>query len=156
MYFGFVYWILWMSLFITRNSRKNARKHENKKELVGRDTYSTLPRPPRKSKICSAKPGPMDRSAHTKTHKTQRNARKGGQGRRDGRVVCTHLERAWLFGSINKKRELAQVGKAHLRRHASLWLARLRKLTRIAFFLRRHALLRLIAYAGIACRLEKC
>jgi len=34
--------------------------------------------------------------------------------------------------------------------------ANLRELTRIAFFLRRHALLRLIAYAGIARRLEKC
>ncbi len=34
--------------------------------------------------------------------------------------------------------------------------ANLRELTRIAFFLRRRALLRLIAYAGIALRLEKC
>ncbi|HJJ29389.1 MAG TPA: hypothetical protein O0W87_00095, partial [Methanocorpusculum sp.] len=32
----------------------------------------------------------------------------------------------------------------------------LRELTRIAFFLRRRTLLRLIAYAGIARRLEKC
>jgi len=48
------------------------------------------------------------------------------------------------------------MGKAHLRRHASLWLARNRESTRIAFFLRRRALHRLIAYAGIARRLEKC
>jgi hypothetical protein len=34
--------------------------------------------------------------------------------------------------------------------------ANLRELTRIAFFLRRRALLRLIACAGIARRLEKC
>ncbi|WP_048062071.1 hypothetical protein [Methanocorpusculum labreanum] len=34
--------------------------------------------------------------------------------------------------------------------------ANLRELTRIAFFLRHRALLRLIAYAGIARRLEKC
>jgi hypothetical protein len=34
--------------------------------------------------------------------------------------------------------------------------ANLRELTRIAFSLRRRALLRLIAYAGIARRLEKC
>ena len=34
--------------------------------------------------------------------------------------------------------------------------ANLRELTRIAFFLHRRALLRLIAYAGIARRLEKC
>ncbi len=34
--------------------------------------------------------------------------------------------------------------------------ANLRELTQIAFFLRRCALLRLIAYAGIAHRLEKC
>ncbi len=34
--------------------------------------------------------------------------------------------------------------------------ANLRELTRIAFFLRRRALLRLIAYAGIAPFLEKC
>ncbi|WP_048061989.1 hypothetical protein [Methanocorpusculum labreanum] len=34
--------------------------------------------------------------------------------------------------------------------------ANLRELTRIAFFLRLRALLRLIAYAGIARRLEKC
>ncbi|WP_281034007.1 hypothetical protein [Methanocorpusculum labreanum] len=34
--------------------------------------------------------------------------------------------------------------------------ANLRELTRIAFFLRRRALPRLIAYAGIARRLEKC
>jgi len=40
--------------------------------------------------------------------------------------------------------------------HASLWLARNRESTRIAFFLRRRALHRLIAYAGIARRLEKC
>ena len=47
------------------------------------------------------------------------------------------------------------MGKAHLRRHASLWLARLRESSQIAFSLRRRALLRLIAYAGIARRLEK-
>jgi len=34
--------------------------------------------------------------------------------------------------------------------------ANLRELTRIAFFLHRRALLRLIACAGIARRLEKC
>ena len=34
--------------------------------------------------------------------------------------------------------------------------ANLRESSRIAFFLRRRALLRLIAYAGIARRLEKC
>jgi len=34
--------------------------------------------------------------------------------------------------------------------------ANLREFPRIAFFLRRRALLRLIAYAGIARRLEKC
>ncbi|WP_187146132.1 hypothetical protein [Methanocorpusculum labreanum] len=34
--------------------------------------------------------------------------------------------------------------------------ANLREFSRIAFFLRRRALLRLIAYAGIARRLEKC
>ncbi|MEA5037383.1 MAG: hypothetical protein VB020_03895, partial [Methanocorpusculum sp.] len=39
------------------------------------------------------------------------------------------------------------MGFAHLRRHASLRLARLRESSRIAFFLRRRALLRLIAYA---------
>jgi len=48
------------------------------------------------------------------------------------------------------------MGFAHLRRHASLWLARLRQSSRIAFSLRRRALLRLIACAGIARRLEKC
>jgi hypothetical protein len=45
---------------------------------------------------------------------------------------------------------------AHLRRHASLRLARLRESSRIAFSLRSGALLRLIAYAGIAPSLEKC
>ena len=44
---------------------------------------------------------------------------------------------------------------AHLRRHASLWLARLRESSRIAFFLHRRALLRLMrANRRFACRLK--
>jgi hypothetical protein len=41
-------------------------------------------------------------------------------------------------------------------KHEKKQTANLRELTRIAFFLRRRALLRLIAYAGITRRLEKC
>ena len=49
----------------------------------------------------------------------------------------------------------AQAGKARLRRHASLWLARLRESSQIAFSLRRRALLRLMrANRRFACRLK--
>jgi len=47
------------------------------------------------------------------------------------------------------------MGFAHLRRHASLWLARLHEFSRIALFLRRRALLRLMrANRRFACRLK--
>ena len=53
-------------------------------------------------------------------------------------MECTSLSCNVRCGSINKR------------------TANLREFSRIAFFLRRRALLRLIACAGIARRLEKC
>ncbi|MPM05813.1 hypothetical protein SDC9_52108 [bioreactor metagenome] len=83
---------------------KNFTKTRKKKNQLGVDPYRTLPRPPHKSKICSAEVGRFQRP--TRPHKKaqtrkpsvcsaevgrfqrptrQRKSPKGGQGRRDGR-----------------------------------------------------------------------
>ena len=53
-----------------------------KKDEKGCGPERTLPRPPRKPLVCSAKGEPDGSPRLHETHENQRNARKGGQGRR--------------------------------------------------------------------------